>query len=440
MSTESTPRAARSDRFRAAPLLLLLTAAVATGCKKKSDGSDAGPASANLQGVTVRGGTDSVGGTSGNGEDGGERHVAFTPTVVERAARGRNADRTPRSNETISLAAGRYHVGSTPGELGRDPATEADGNTVEMGAYDIDALPYPNDPAQPPRTGATRDEAQQLCAARGRRLCREIEWERACKGPNETIFPNGDEWDAARCNGENPGHCASGSGAMLMGTRYAEWTADDITDRAVIRGAGNSAPAPQHRCASRRTALATQTGLEVGFRCCGGTPSTVDYPREVSRPPFREQPMNTAQLSQIVATIPELARVRDGLTMLSVAAINEVMNHGATSVALHPEATFTVQPVRWSPTFGEELLVFTATSTVGSFVAALWVLPTEDGRGERYKHAASYILAGDRVAMTLAHMRTTREEIQWSACWNCGGEHGVVTYDRENARAIAVQR
>jgi formylglycine-generating enzyme required for sulfatase activity len=411
-----------------------------SGCKKKNDGTDAGPASANLQGVTVRGGTDSVGASNGNGEDGGERHVAFTPTVVERAARGRNAERTARADEHISVAAGRYHVGSTPGEIGRDPATEADGNAVEMTAFDIDALPYPNDPAQPPRTGVTRDEAQRLCSARGRRLCREIEWERACKGPNETIFPNGDEWDAARCSGENPGQCASGYGAMLMGTRFAEWTADDIADRAVIRGAANNARFTQHRCSSRRTALATQSGLEVAFRCCGGTRSTVEYPREVSRPPFREQPMNTAQLAEIVATIPELNRVREGLTMFSVASINEVMNHGATSVAMHPEASFTVQPLRWSPTFGEELLVFTATSTVGSFVAALWVLPTEDGRGERYKHAASFILAGDRVAMTLAHTRTTREEVQWSACWNCGGEHGVITYDRENARAIAVQR
>jgi hypothetical protein len=424
-------------------LTIALCAALSLcACKKTNERHDAGPAvaNANLQGVTVRGGTDSVGASNGNGEDAGERHIAFTPTVVERTLRGPNAVHVPRADEHIAIAAGRYHVGSTPGERGRDPALEADGIAVEMTAYDIDALPYPNDPAQPPRTGVTRDEAQRLCAARGRRLCREIEWERACKGPNETIFPNGDEWDAARCNGENPGQCASGYGVMLMGTRYAEWTADNIADRAVIRGAANQAPMAQHRCSARRTAIATQPGLEVAFRCCGGTPSTIDYPREISRPPFREQPMSTEQLAAIVATIPELHRVREGLTMFSAAAITEVMNHGSTSVAMHPEATFTVQPLRWSPTFGEELLVFTATSAVGSFVAALWVLPAEDGRGERYKHAASFILAGDRVAMTLAHTRATREELQWSACWNCGGEHGVITYDREHARVIAVQR
>jgi hypothetical protein len=167
---------------------------------------------------------------------------------------------------------------------------------------------------------------------------------------------------------------------------------------------------------------------------------SVPYPREVSRPPFREEPMTSAQVAEIMATIPELARVRDGFTLFSQPAINEVLNHGATTADLHPEVSFTVQPVRWSPTFGEELFVFVGLSTVGSFVAALWVLPTEDGRGTRYRHATSFILAGDRVAMTLAHSRNTREELQWSACWNCGGEHGLIHYDRENATVIAVQR
>lgn len=413
----------------------------AKGCKHGADAVDAGAQSANLQGMTVTGGQESVGATNGNGADAGERHVAFTPTVVVRQARGRIAARTASANESISIPAGVLHVGSTPGELGRDPAVEADGISTQLGAFEIDALPYPNDPAQPPRTGATRDEAAHLCEQRGRRLCSEMEWERACRGSDERSFPNGDDWDQAHCaQGSDFGQCASGFGALVMGTRFAEWTRDDIADRAAIRGAGANAPAAQHRCASRRTAVASQAGLEVGFRCCGGAVQNLPYPREVSRPPFREEPMTTSQLTEIIATIPELARVREGFSLFSPPAINEVLNHGATTAELHPEVTFSVQPVRWSPTFGEELLVFVGLSNVGSFVAALWVIPTEDGRGTRYRHATSFILAGDRVAMTLAHSRNTREELQWSACWNCGGEHGIIHYDRENASVIAVQR
>lgn len=420
---------------------MLASTAVGAGCRKKRDNADA--ASANLQGMTVRGGTSTMDDPAqpASTEDGGERHVAFSPTVVERAARANVGERAVRAGETLTIPAGRYHVGSTPGDEGRDPALEADGISTEVPVIDIDALPYPNDPQAQARTGVSRDEAIGLCAARSRRLCTEVEWERACRGSEEHIFPNGDRWDPAKCvQNSNPGVCASSFGAMRMGTHFAEWTTDNIAERAVIRGAGASAPEAQHRCAARRTAIAGQSGLEVGFRCCGGSAPSLPYPREISRPPFRAEPMTTAQVSEIMATIPELSRVRAGFTMLGPAAINEVLNHGATTAELHPEATFSVQPVRWSPTFGEEILVFVGTSTVGSFVAALWVLPSETGQPERYKHAASYILAGDRVAMTLAHTRGTREEIQWSACWNCGGEHGLVTYDRVRAHVIAVQR
>ncbi|MEI8256634.1 MAG: hypothetical protein WCJ30_13250, partial [Deltaproteobacteria bacterium] len=267
----------------------------------------------------------------------------------------------------------------------------------------------------------------------------EVEWERACRGPQETAFPNGDVWDAEHCAGRGaPGECASGHGALVMGARSAEWTADDLDQRAVIRGAAATAAEALHRCASRRTAIPTQPGLEIAFRCCGGARPQVSYPHEISRPPFREEPMSVSQLAQIVSQIPELARVRDGLAIFSPGAVAEVLNHGATTAEQHPEMTFTVNPVRWSPTFGEELLVFTAMSTVGSFVAALWVLPAPDGHGVRYRHASSFILAADRISMTLGYGRATREEVQWSACWNCGGEHGVVHY--ENAHVVTVQR
>ena len=370
-----------------------------------------------------------------------EDHFTLLPVVVADASRPRAANRNARAGEHVSIAAGTYHLGSVPGDLGRDPAVEADGIPMQVPAYDIDALPFPNDPAQPVRTGATREEAEGLCRAAGRRLCTEIEWERACRGPQETIFPNGDHWDAEHCAGRgNPGECASGAGALIMGSRSAEWTSDDLDTRAVIRGAAATAAEAQHRCAARRTAVPNQPGLEIAFRCCSGARPALSYPHEISRPPFREEPMGVAQLAQIVAQVPELARVRDGLAIFSPGAINEVLNHGATTAQQHPEVSFSVSPVRWSPAFGEDLLVFTATSNVGSFVAALWVLPGLDGRSVRYRHASSFILAGDRISMALGFGSSTREEVQWSACWNCGGEHGVVHYDAPTAHTVIVQR
>ena len=342
----------------------------------------------------------------------------------------------PSAGAVVSIPAGSFALGSTPGDPGRDPSVEADLPLVALPAFTIDALPFPNDPAQPLASGLTREAAERACGARGRRLCSELEWERACKGPRGAMYPGGNVWGGALCAQGDLGRCASPEGALALGTRLAEWTRDDIDTRAIIRGASASAAGALHRCAARRTALAAQPGLELAFRCCGGAPAPpATYPREVSRRPFREEPMTAAQVSALVASVPELERLhlRDGLAMFLPPAINEVMNHGATTVELHPEFTFTVNPVRWSPTFGEDLLVLSARSRVGSWVAALWVLP--DGR---YRHASSFLLQNDPVAIVLA-FGEARREVVWSSCWNCGGEHGAVSYTDGN-RVLIVQR
>lgn len=425
----------------------VLALAAACGRRASSGSEHAGAASASASAATGAP-QGSVAPSAGDDDADGpsaprETHVSFAPVAAtaSASASARAADHAASANEVLRVPAASYHLGSNPGDPERDPNTEADGVLVQSAAFDIDALPYPNDPSQQVRTGATREEAAGLCRARGRRLCSELEWERACRGPGETPFPGADAWDAERCTNGDPARCATGYGALSMGTRYAEWTADAIDDRAAIRGAGATAPAAQHRCASRRTATPTEGGLPIAFRCCGGEAPAFTYPREAARPPYREEPITTAELARIVESVPELSRVRDGLSTFNAAAITEVMNHGATSVAAHPELAFTVSALRWSPTFGEEILVFTGLSTVGSFIAAVWVLPPAQPGGQpRYKHAASFILAGDRVAMALGYGRGTREEFQWSACWNCGGEHGVVLYDRAAARVLIVQR
>ncbi len=302
---------------------------------------------------------------------------------------------------------------------------------MTVGSYDMDALPWPNDPAQAPQTGMSREQAEHACASRGRRLCTEAEWERGCRGRDETVFPSGDVWDP-RCGHGDVTLCASSFGIFGMGTHAAEWTAGTIDDRAVIRGAGGDAAGGLHRCAARRTAVPSATGLDVTFRCCHGPAPTFQYPRELSRRPFADAPMTSAQVSAIIAAVPELERLhlRDGLAMFNPAAVTDVLNHGATTADQHPEMTFTVSPVRWSPTFGEDILVLVAKSQPGSWVAALWVLP--DGH---YRHAASFLLRGDAVALTLAY-GSSRREVAWAACWNCGGEYGSVTYTDDNRVAI----
>src|SRR5690349_1560554 len=81
------------------------------------------------------------------------------------------------AGEEIAVPAGTHAAGSMPGTLGRDPGSEADLIAVDVPAFSIDRLPYPNDPSLPARTGVDRTEAARLCDADGKRLCEELEWE-----------------------------------------------------------------------------------------------------------------------------------------------------------------------------------------------------------------------------------------------------------------------
>ena len=67
----------------------------------------------------------------------------------------------PRAGETVAIPAGTLAVGSRPGRPHRRAENEADRVPVELPAFEIDRLPYPNDPAAPPRTGLSRPEAAQ---------------------------------------------------------------------------------------------------------------------------------------------------------------------------------------------------------------------------------------------------------------------------------------
>jgi formylglycine-generating enzyme required for sulfatase activity len=137
----------------------------------------------------------------------------------------------PAAGAFVSIPAGSFAIGSTPGDPGRDPSVEVDLPPLALPAFTIDALPFPNDPAQPMASGLTRGAAERACGARGRRICSELEWERACKGPRGAAYPGGDVWGGALCAQGDLGRCASPEGVFALGTRLAEWTRDDLDAR-----------------------------------------------------------------------------------------------------------------------------------------------------------------------------------------------------------------
>jgi hypothetical protein len=231
--------------------------------------------------------------------------------VADAPASAKPAPRPPPTaigaGEQREIPTGAFRAGSTPGEPGRHPDVEPRSMKVELGAYRIDRLPFPNDPKQKSRTGVTRDEASRICGERGARLCTELEWERACKGPESDRFPSGTAWEP-RCARE-PSSCASGFDVLGMGMALREWTASDVAAgtpkaRAALRGAGPEAPAQEHRCAARTGVAASAREDDIGFRCCEGPPNARELSEPVLGRAYRKVKMGADRLSALLAGDP----------------------------------------------------------------------------------------------------------------------------------------
>lgn len=340
----------------------------------------------------------------------------------------------------IDIPAGTLRVGSRPGTSGRKPMAEADLVPVRVPAFRIDALPYPNRLGEPPRTGVTRDEAQSLCAAEGKRLCDELEWERACQGDTERLYPTGASLDLAACRA-HPETCDSPFGVHAMGTAVAEWTSSAAgprfpqpTGAGIARGSASTDLAG-HRCASRAPALASEATPELGFRCCQGPAPTLSYPTEPERPTFTDEAVDDATLSAALRSVPELARYAEGFHRFDAAETALVFVRGGVEPTALAGQTPVRGVLRWSPTAGEEALVVTGRSGTTSILAVLHPLP--DGS---YAHGGSMILANDPSSILVSYRASSPTPLSWTTCFGCAGEGGEIQYRSNDGRIVVVQQ
>ena len=185
------------------------------------------------------------------------------------------------------ISSGILKAGTPVDQVPRVAAEELPGTEVPLGGFYIDELAWPNESGAIPTTNVSRDEAARLCASKSKRLCTELEWERACKGPNSTRYEYGDAYKSATCgtgvavedgakrpSGENLA-CKTAEGARGMHGGPYEWTdsgwgrgtASDLT---TLRGGTAVAGEIAGRCANaigRPPSLRSPTS---GFRCCAG--------------------------------------------------------------------------------------------------------------------------------------------------------------------------
>ncbi len=126
--------------------------------------------------------------------------------------------------------------------------------------------------------GMTHDEARRICGKFNKRLCTEDEWEKACKGPDSSIYTYGDTFDPQVCPA--PGfndryrvaafpNCASGYGVLGMSGGVGEWTGTARGDVFLIKPAMVGSAPTYSRCAGQASLEEGLIDGNVGMRCCG---------------------------------------------------------------------------------------------------------------------------------------------------------------------------
>lgn len=212
------------------------------------------------------------------------------------------------------IAAGQLKAGTPPDRMPRLADEEMPGTVVDMGGFYIDLLPWPNEPNAIPTTAVTREEASLLCESKQKRLCTELEWERACKGPDNTTYEYGDtyrkepcgtgislEQAARRPTGEHA-QCKSKFGVSEMHGGAWEWTSsawgrgtkDKDASQGVLRGGNSVAGELVGRCANAIARDPAKKSPTMGFRCCAGTRSSAEVHLEQVGTPVLQMVANTA--------------------------------------------------------------------------------------------------------------------------------------------------
>lgn len=194
-------------------------------------------------------------------------------------------DSEPPSHPKMAWIPSGVLVAGTPsGQLPRMADREMPGVSVQLGGFYIDRYNYPDEPGALPVTGLGFAEAKKICTGHGKRLCTELEWERACKGPDNLTYEYGDSYDPSAC-GTGPtdslapngihDRCVSGFGVHDLHGSAANWTSSPwgrgVRGKAMsVRGGSGHDGELTARCANAHPAKPLKAPTTVGVRCCAG--------------------------------------------------------------------------------------------------------------------------------------------------------------------------
>lgn len=205
-------------------------------------------------------------------------------------------NRTPTCPTDMAvIPAGTAQLGGTGKDFYLAP------QTVEHDAYCIDHYEYPNRVGEKPHGQYSWDEADAACTAIGKRLCTDIEWGRACRGPEGRQYSYGNTRDAEICNtpieGGGPGKshapvkpagtfpdCVTPEGVYDLNGSMSEWTSDSWAGEPEPFDRGATVTPERWRtlrggtmwnhtfygqdCLSRHGHDRDFRNMDDGFRCC----------------------------------------------------------------------------------------------------------------------------------------------------------------------------
>jgi hypothetical protein len=223
----------------------------------------------------------------------------------------------------VWIPPGALVAGTPQAVLPRIADEEMSGEQVVMKGFFISVYPYPNEEGAIPLANVTRVEAENLCAERKQRLCTELEWERACKGPENHLYEYGDRYRSDVCGtGTEPRMmpaglrvaCRSDFGVRDLHGSSFEWTASPWgRGRAeglfAVRGGNGPAGELVARCANGVARPDTFKSASVGFRCCAGPRNDASVELHVERRPFLElREFDEAMKKKLANALPDEGR------------------------------------------------------------------------------------------------------------------------------------
>lgn len=199
----------------------------------------------------------------------------------------------------VYIPPGALVVGTPPSSRPRRADREMPGEQVMLEEYFIDQFAFPNEEGAIPITNVSHEEAAALCAEKGKRLCTELEWERACKGPDNRMYEYGESYQPDLCrtgrktalipSGYNVA-CQSDFGVHDLHGGPFEWTASDYgrgqeEGRVALKGGNHQRGEVVGRCANTEAEHPTARSGTIGFRCCSGRQNEARVELEIRFPP-----------------------------------------------------------------------------------------------------------------------------------------------------------